>query len=83
MQIPKSNAKLSQIISFYLTSPAFARLSASSQRDYEKNLMDVIDTTVEGKDLGDYRIDKLKVRHITQAYELWLLMGIRAVNYRK
>ena len=83
MQIPKSNAKLSQIISFYLTSPAFARLSASSQRDYEKNLMDVIDTTVEGKDLGDYRIDKLKVRHITQAYELWLLKGIRAANYRK
>lgn len=83
MQIPKSNAKLSQIISFYLTSPAFARLSASSQRDYEKNLMDVINTTVEGKDLGDYRIDKLKVRHITQAYELWLLKGIRAANYRK
>lgn len=83
MNIPKSNSKLSQIISFYLTSPAFARLSASSQRDYEKNLMDVINTTVEGRDLGDYRIDKLKVRHITQAYELWILKGIRAANYRK
>jgi len=83
MNIPKSNAKLSQIISFYLSSPAFARLSASSQRDYEKNLIEVINTTVEGKELGDYRVDKLKVRHLTQAYELWLLKGTRAANYRK
>lgn len=83
MNIPKSNAKLSQIVEFYLSSPAFARLSGSSQHDYEKNLIEVINTTVEGRDLGDYRVDRLKVRHLTQAYELWLISGTRAANYRK
>ena len=83
MNIPKDNAKLSEIVGFYFLSPAFRRLSKSSQRDYEKNLIDVINTPVEGKDLGDYRCNKLKVRHVTQAYEKWLLVGTRTANYRK
>ena len=83
MNIPKGNAKLSEIVGFYLVSPAFRRLSAASQRDYESHLMAVINTPVEGKDLGDYRCNKLKVRHITQAYEQWLDTGVRTANYRK
>ena len=83
MNIPKANAKLSEIVGFFLMSPAFRRLSASSQRDYEKNLIDVINTSVEGKDLGDYRCNKLKVRHLTIGYEQWLNVGIRTANYRK
>ena len=83
MNIPKANAKLSEIVGFYLFSPAFRRLSATSQRDYEKNLIDVINTSVEGKDLGDYRCNKLKVRHLTIGYEQWLDVGIRTANYRK
>lgn len=83
MNIPKGNAKLSEIVGFYFLSPAYRRLSATSQRDYEKNLIDVINTPVEGKDLGDYRCSKLKVRHVTQAYEQWLLVGTRTANYRK
>ena len=83
MNIPKGNAKLSEIVGFYLVSPAFRRLSAASQRDYESHLMAVINTSVEGKDLGDYRCNKLKVRHITQAYEQWLDTGVRTANYRK
>ena len=83
MNIPKANAKLSEIVGFYIFSPAFRRLSATSQRDYEKNLIDVINTSVEGKDLGDYRCNKLKVRHLTIGYEQWLDVGIRTANYRK
>ena len=83
MNIPKSNAKLSEIVEFYLVSSTFRRLSASTQRDYEFHLMAVINTEVEGKDLGDYRCSKLKVRHLTQAYEDWLVTGIRTANYRK
>lgn len=83
MDIPKANAKLSEIVGFYIFSPAFRRLSASSQRDYEKNLIAAINTSVEGKDLGDYRCNKLKVRHITTAYEAWLTIGTRTANYRK
>lgn len=83
MKIPKGNAKLSEIVEFFLLSSAFRRLSAVSQRDYESHLVATINTTVEGKDLGDYRCSKLKVRHLTQAYEQWLLTGVRTANYRK
>ena len=83
MNIPKGNATLSEIVGFYFLSPAYRRLSASSQKDYESHLISVINTSVEGKDLGDYRCNKIKVRHITQAYEQWLLVGTRTANYRK
>jgi integrase len=83
MNIPKANAKLSEIVEFFLSSPAFRRLSGGSQRGYETHLMAVINTSVEGKDLGDYRCSKLKVRHVTQAYESWLVTGVRTANYRK
>jgi integrase len=83
MDIPKANAKLSEIVGFFRVSPAFRRLSANSQRDYETNLNAVLNTVVEGKRLGDYRCSNLKVRHLTQAYEQWLNTGVRTANYRK
>lgn len=83
MDIPKSNAKLSQIIEFYLHSESFRRLKNTTQRDYTIHLIAVMNTPVEGKDLGDYRCNKLKVRHITQAYEHWVATGVRTANYRK
>jgi len=83
MNIPKGNAKLSDIIAFYLVSPAFARLSGASQKDYEIQLAAVISTPVEGRTLGDYRCTNVKVRHLIQAYDLWLMTGIRTANYRK
>ena len=83
MDIPKANAKLSEIVGFYMFGPAFRRLSASSQRDYEVQLNAVVDTVVEGKLLGDYRCKNIKVRHLTQAYDQWLDIGVRTANYRK
>jgi integrase len=83
MNIPKANAKLSEIVGFYFLSPAYRRLSAQSQKDYESHLNEVLLTHVEGKDLGDYRCNNLKVRHLTQAYEQWLTIGNRTANYRK
>lgn len=83
MDIPKSNAKLTEIVEFYLNSKAFRRIKGSTQKKYENQLMAVINTAVEGKDLGDYRVSKLKVRHLTQAYESWLDQGASTANYRK
>jgi len=83
MKIPKGNAKLCDIIEFYLVSSTFARLSGASQKDYEIHLRAVMNTTVEGKTLGNYRCTNIKVRHLTQAYENWLKTGIRTANYRK
>ena len=83
MNIPKSNARISEIVEFYLKSNAFRKLKGSSQQVYESQLMAVINTEVEGKDIGDYRVNKIKVRHLTQAYELWLQQGVSTANYRK
>ena len=83
MRIPKSNATLQEVMQFYLNSESFRRLSNSSQRDYERELGKVRETVVEGKALGAYRCKNIKVRHLTQAYEMWLDTGVRTANYRK
>ena len=83
MNIPKQSATLTQIVDFYLHSDAFRRLSSSSQKDYESHLQATILTEVEGKSLGAYRCKNLKVRHVTQAYDQWLNVGVRTANYRR
>ena len=81
MNIPKQSATLTQIVDFYLHSDAFRRLASSSQKDYETHLQTAILTEVEGKALGGYRCKNLKVRHVTQAYDQWLKVGVRSANY--
>lgn len=83
MRIPKSNAKLEELVDFYLHSAAFLRLSGRSQLDYEAQLKAVVNTVVNGKRLGDYRNGKIKVATLTAAYEQWLQTGIRTANARK
>lgn len=83
MKIPKQNCYLKQVVDFYLHSPAFGRLSANSQVKYENLLMDVVATKVHGKQLGNYRLNDIKVSHLTMAYEQWLQIGVRSANYRK
>lgn len=83
MNIPKQSATIKQIVDFYLHSPDFARLAGSTQKDYEIHLAAVCDTQVEGKKLGAYRNKQVKVRHLTQAYDSWLDVGVRTANYRK
>lgn len=83
MKTPRQSATLQEIADFYLTSQTFHRLSASSQRDYERQLGKVCDTVVDGKRLGDYRNKNIKVRHLTIAYEQWLDDGVRTANYCK
>jgi len=83
MNIPKQSATLTQIVDFYLHSDVYRRLSSSSQKDYEAHLQAAILTEVEGRTLGGYRCKNLKVRHITQAYEQWLNVGVRTANYRR
>ena len=83
MNIPKASATLQQIIDFYTKSTAFVRLAGSTQKDYDTHLDAVCKTVVEGKALGTYRNKTIKVRHLTQAYEQWLTVGVRTANYRK
>ena len=83
MNIPKQNATLEEVINFYRNSDVYRRLSSSSQKDYDNHLSATLITEVEGKMLRAYRCKNLKVRHITQAYEQWLDVGVRTANYRR
>ena len=83
MNIPKHNATLEEVINFYRNSDVYRRLSSSSQKDYDNHLSATLITEVEGKMLRAYRCKNLKVRHITQAYEQWLDVGVRTANYRR
>lgn len=83
MRIPKSNATLKSLIDFYLKSEAFCRLSASSQKDYERCLKAVCHTKVGLRFLGNFRCSDIKVRHLNEAYQSWLRIGVRTANYRK
>ena len=83
INIPKKIAKLSCVVNFYLHSDNFARLRHSTQKTYSLQLQHILDTTVEGKRLGDYKVRTLKARHTNQAYQIWLTSGVRTANYRK
>lgn len=83
MKTPKQSATVQEIVDFYLASPAYLRLSRSSQQDYLVNLEAVVSTVVQGKALGAYRCKNVKVAHLTDAYEQWLESGVRTAGYRK
>jgi len=81
--LPKRNAKVKEIVEFYLHSNDFARLTGATQKQYEAHLDAVLKTTVEGRRIADYQARHLKARHTNQAYQQWLDTGVRTANYRK
>ena len=83
MRMPNRRAKVGELVQFYLNSSHFARLSGTTQKQYETHLGYVLATRVEGKRLEDYQASSLKARHTNQAYQAWLQVGIRTANYRK
>lgn len=82
-KIPPPNANLRTIVDFYLNSPAFARLSASSQKDYQKHLSEVLVTKVGYSFLSNMKCQDIKASTLNTAYNQWLLIGNRTANYRK
>jgi len=83
VKLPKKSATVGDIISFYLRSDHFARLSGATQKQYEHHLDAALDTRVLGKRIEDYRARSLKAQHTNLAYQKWLDKGIRTANYRK
>jgi integrase len=81
--LPKRTATVGQLIEFYLNSDHFARLTGSTQKQYETHLNAVLATRVLGKRLEDYRARSLKAQHTNLAYQEWLKIGTRTANYRK
>lgn len=83
MKIPKDTAKLHDIVEFYYQSTAYRRVSGKTQKDYAAALTKVCDTVVEGRELGRYQAKRIRVRHLQQAYDIWLNTGVRTANYRR
>jgi integrase len=85
MKIPKSTAKIAKLIEFYLNSPAYLRVSASTQRDYFRLLDIASNTSVQNnRKLGNIRICDLTVGMLNVGYEKWVAdNGIRQANYVK
>lgn len=80
---PNRNARVQDIVDFYLHSKGFAALTGASQKAYERHLESVVATEVKGRALGQYRARTLRVEYTNLAYEEWLKTGIRTANYRK
>ena len=83
MRKPNRRAKVGQLVEFYLNSNHFARLTGTTQKQYETHLGYALATRVDGKRLEDYQASSLKAQHTNQAYQKWLQVGIRTANYRK
>lgn len=81
---PKRNSTLRDLAEYYLRSPRFAGLKRSTQYYYQLHMENALATKLStGKTLGDVRIQDLRVRHVSDAYEQWLQVGVRTANYRK
>ena len=84
IRTPIETDRVKKLVHFYEHSPKFLALKPKTQYDYSRHLENVCATTVEGNQtLGGMRICDVKVRHISNAYEKWLAVGIRTANYRK
>jgi integrase len=83
VKIPKRNATVNEVVSFYLTSRLYSDLAPKSQKDYAYHLDKVCSTKVEGRALGDYMVRNLRSRHTNQAYQIWLASGLHTANHCK
>lgn len=83
LPIPSKTAKVRDIVEFYLHSEHYCRLAAKTQKEYDTHLNKALSTTVEGKNLGDYKARTLQARHTNLAYQEWRKIGIATANYRK
>lgn len=81
---PKRNAPLSSLTEFYMASPRYLALKGKSQKEYASHLDKACATRIEhlDKTLGAIQIHLLKRMHIREAYDIWLLSGVRQANYR-
>ena len=79
----KGTHTLRKACDFYMRTPSFAAISGKSQKDYERKLNAVCLSSVQsGRILGNTKLKDLRFKHITVAYDHWLMAhGIRSANY--
>ena len=80
---PKSNAKMLDIVEFYLHSPRFKGLSSRCQYEYERHLRHACATQLrDGRQFGGVRINRVGVKMMSDLYETWLEIGTTTANMR-
>ena len=81
---PRRISPLSELVEYYLHSDRFLSLGAKSQKEYERHLRNVCATYIKhlGKYLGNIQLKNLKLSHIREGYDAWLVRGTRTANYR-
>jgi integrase len=79
----KGKHTIKQACDFYMHTPKFAALRPRTQKDYMMYLSKVCDTPVQkGKQLGNIKLMDVRFKHVTTAYDRWLLVhGVRSSNY--
>ena len=83
IRTPKSNAKMLDIVEFYLHSPRYRGLSAKCQYEYERHLRHACNTPLsDGRLFGGVRINRVGVKHLSDLYETWLESGTTTANMR-
>ena len=79
---------LSDMVEQYRRSPKFCKLSTKTQKEYMAQQKKICETVVQNNvKLGDMKLKKISLKHMSAAYEQWLRIGgkntVRTANIRK
>ena len=83
MNIPTKKDTLNTMVAYYQKSAGFAGLKPPTQVSYDNQLNKVCLTCVQGNvQLGNIKLKDISMKHMTEAYEKWLVVGKRTANLR-
>ena len=83
MREPTNKDTLNTMVEYYHKSAGFAGLKTNTQKSYTRQLKHVCLTPVQGNvQLGNVKLKGVSIKHLTEAYEKWLVVGKRTANYR-
>tara|TARA_R100000995_G_C3478336_1_gene122325 strand:- start:212 stop:1102 length:891 start_codon:yes stop_codon:yes gene_type:complete len=75
---------LSEMVEKYRRSPKFCKLVAKTQKEYMAQQNKICKTVVQNNvRLGDMKLKRISLKHMSSAYEQWLKIGVRTANVRK
>lgn len=78
-----STARLRKVVAFYMSGPKYLALKGKTQISYEAHLNKACATRIsDGRVLGNLSVGEIRVKHLSDCYEKWLLTGVRSANLR-
>jgi len=83
MREPTKKDTLNTMVEYYQKSAGFAGLKPPTQVSYDNQLNKVCLTCVQGNEqLGNIKLKDISMKHMTESYEKWLVVGKRTANLR-